>query len=139
MWGTGERVGGDLEMWRASRPRTDLAPKTGAGGLAMTSCIPLQQLARGEPEGPQLMRLCRAGEPGRICLGGEPPPPKVQESREGVGGRWRGGRGGWWCFDCRAGRPAASDSPCQASPGLKKLVVPCGEQKTLGSCRWWRC
>ena len=96
MWGTGERVGGDLEMWRASRPRTDLAPKTGAGGLAMTSCIPLQQLARGEPEGPQLMRLCRAGEPGRICLGGEPPPLRsTRVGKElGVDGEGGGGDGG---------------------------------------------
>ena len=29
----------------------------------------------------------------------------------------------------RAGRLAASNSPCPASPGLKKLAVPSGRQK----------
>ena len=34
--------------------------------LAMPAAIPLCQRAHGE--GPRLMRLSRAGEPGRICI-----------------------------------------------------------------------
>ena len=60
--GVGLRCGPGGFPWG---PRADLAPKTGAGGLAIPAGIPLRQLAWGE--GPQLMRLCRAGEPGRIC------------------------------------------------------------------------
>ena len=40
-------------------PRTDLAPRTGTGLLAMPAGMPLRQLARSKR--PQLMRLCQAG------------------------------------------------------------------------------
>ena len=60
-WGCVGREGGNrLEMWTRGvpvwGPRTDLAPKTGACGLAMPAGISLQEIAWGEE--PQLVRLC---------------------------------------------------------------------------------
>ena len=76
------------------------------------------------------------------CIGSAP--LKIHERAEkesgveGEGGMGGEGRDGGASL-AGAGRPAASDSPCPASPGLKKLAVPCGEQNHLRSCRWRRC
>ena len=117
-------------VWEDEFPLGILAHESGSldgtgrgGGLATPAGIPLRRLARGE--GPQRMRRCRAGEPGRICT----PLRSTQEGNEGVGGgvvvlRLQG------LGDLQPLIAVAPDSRCSASrQGSKKPVR--GAEKPL--------